>query len=232
MVCTITIARYPKYMGWAGFLSMAVFRLPLWRNPGIFFWKLMGSGRNGSFDINPDWRQWAILTVTDHTVDNNVYAGSSFISSYFRFFRCETWVIALEPIEAHGTWDGKHCFGDLPRETAYEGQVAVLTRATIRLAKLSSFWRNVPAVATRTSRAPGFMGSFGIGEIPFIKQATFSVWESKAAMKDFAYRMREHTAVIAKTRREDWYSEDMFVRFRILHTSGLLNGKNPLREKG
>lgn len=227
MICIINVARYPKFLGWAGFLSMAVFRIPLLLNKEISFWKLMGSGRNGTFDIHPDWRQWAILMITPNSKPQT----PNFIVGWHRFFNCETWTVQLEPLEGHGAWDGKQCFGTLPRESNYEGRIAVLTRATIRLRKLRNFWKNVPAVANRTAGAEGFIASLGIGEVPFIKQATFSVWESKAAMKTFAYKMQEHTGVIQKTRREDWYSEEMFVRFRIITSDGTLHGKNPLKEK-
>jgi hypothetical protein len=76
--------------------------------------------------------------------------------------------------------------------------------------------------------APGFITSVGIGEIPWLKQATFSVWESKDHMKQFAYSKREHSEVIKKTRRNNWYSEDMFVRFSILSTRGTLRGTDPI----
>src|SRR6476659_6897786 len=61
--CTLTIVRYPKYCGFAGLLSMALFRLPLSFNKKINFWKLLGCGSKGTFDIHPDWRQWAVLMV-------------------------------------------------------------------------------------------------------------------------------------------------------------------------
>jgi len=76
------------------------------------------------------------------------------------------------------------------------------------------------------ANAKGLISSLGIGEMPWIKQATFSIWQSKAAMKDFAYQMKEHQEVIRKTRAEKWYSEDMFVRFRIIHTIGTIRGIN------
>jgi hypothetical protein len=79
--------------------------------------------------------------------------------------------------------------------------------------------------------APGFITSFGIGEIPWIKQATFSIWESKEAMKAFAYGMREHSEVIQKTRRQKWYSEDMFTRFKIIESTGTIKGVSPLKVK-
>jgi hypothetical protein len=48
-------------------------------------------------------------------------------------------------------------------------------------------------------------------------------------MKNFAYSMKEHSEVIKKTRKENWYKEDMFVRFNIIETTGKINGINPLK---
>jgi hypothetical protein len=78
--------------------------------------------------------------------------------------------------------------------------------------------------------AEGFITSVGIGEIPWIKQATFSVWQSKESMKAFAYGMKEHAEVIKKTRQQQWYSEDMFVRFIITGSVGSIRGQNPLKD--
>ena len=239
MICTLTTVRYPRWMGWAGFLSMAIFRLPLWLNKDISFWKLMGCGKNGTFDKTPDWRQWAVLTVwsleskvkSHKTTPDSKLQTPNFLLSWWKFFGCEVWTLVLEPIEGHGTWDGKECFGTLPKQTEYEGMIGILTRATIRLNKLGSFWKNVAGVAHQMTGAEGFITSLGIGEVPWVKQATFSIWESKAHMKQFAYQMQEHAEVIRKTRKEDWYSEDMFVRFRILSSIGTLQGNDPLKRK-
>lgn len=223
-------------MGWAGFLSMALFRIPLLFNKQISFWKLLGCGKNGTFDIHPDWLQWGILTVNDEWAMVNERKGNytlsygSFINAWWKFFRCETFTIILEPMEGHGTWDGKEVFGKLPKQSDYEGLIAILTRATIRLNRLKPFWKHVDAVATQMSNADGFITSVGIGEVPWIKQATFSVWKSKTHMKNFAYKMKDHAEVVRKTRAEKWYSEDMFVRFKILYSNGTLNGIDPLKE--
>jgi len=68
----------------------------------------------------------------------------------------------------------------------------------------------------------GFVYSVGIGEIPFIKQATFSVWESIEDMKTFAYKKMAHQDVIRRTRKESWYSEEMFLRFKIIRENEAL----------
>jgi hypothetical protein len=230
MRCTLTIVRYPQYLGWAGFISMALFRLPLWLNQKNSFYKLMGCGKNGTFDKTPDWRQWALLEVfsptTSQTPEKKVTP--KIIQFYWKIFNCEKLIILLQPIESHGKWDNKFCFGELPKQTDYEGTIAVLTRATIRLNKLSAFWQNVDGVASQMATANGFVTSFGIGEIPWIKQATFSVWQSKQSMKTFAYSTLQHKDVIQKTKKENWYSEEMFTRFTIISCTGKLNGKNPL----
>ncbi len=235
MHSTLTLVRYPKWLSSAGFLSMAVFHFFLQKQKHIRFYKLMGSGKNGTFDIHPDLRQWAIMAVFDKEIISEVSTeqlyGKSIVAWWNRC-RCEVMTIAIEPIEGHGKWDGKECFGNLPKTSSYEGVIAVLTRATIRLSKATAFWKNVKSAAQNLTLTPGFIVSFGIGEIPWIKQATFSIWQNKNSMKEYAYKMKEHQQVIQKTRREDWYSEELFVRFKVLWTSGSLGGKNRLKELG
>lgn len=181
----------------------------------------MGSGKNGTFDKRPDWRQWAVLAAgtvpqsfTQTSLLPSIYG--HLIAAYWKLFRCKTITYILQPIEGHGLWSGKEPFGTLPRKTDYEGKIAVLTRATIRRKKLDRFWSHVEAVAQQMTTAEGFITSYGIGEMPYIRQATFSIWESKEAMRQFAYKLPLHAEVVQKTRKENWYSEDLFVRFKIL----------------
>jgi acyl-ACP thioesterase len=50
-------------------------------------------------------------------------------------------------------------------------------------------------------------------------------------MKSFAYQMKEHASIVQKTRKENWYSEEMFVRFKIIDSNGHLNGRLPFAIK-
>lgn len=152
----------------------------------------------------------------------------NFISSWFRFFRCEVFSMSLEPIKGHGTWDGKQPFEFSSTAINPDKPIATLTRATIKLSKMNYFWANVASAANSMLEAKGFLFSVGIGEVPWIKQATFSVWSTEKEMMEFAYGTKAHADIVKKTRKEKWYSEDMFVRFQIVNQSGTLLGKNPL----
>ena len=199
----------------------------------------MGSGKNGTFDKRPDWQQWAILTVLKDTGPSHITRNKellselygSFMSKWINFFQCETWTLILEPLEGHGCWDGKKVFGELSLHSDYEGLIAILTRATIRLSRLKPFWGHVNAVASKMTTARGLVTSLGIGELPLIKQATFSIWQSMEDMKQFAYGIKEHKEVIRLTRADKWYSEEMFTRFKIIGSSGTLRGIDPLAGK-
>ena len=176
----------------------------------------MGSGKNGTFDIHPDLNQWATLFTAE---DISVQA-PPFIYNYFRFFHCDVKEFLLQPVEGHGLWDKRKVFGELRQQINDDVAVAVLTRATVKLNRLKNFWSNVDSVADKISSAKGLIISYGIGEMPWIKQATFTIWQNKNVMKDFAYNMQQHKEVINKTRNENWYKEEMFVRFRILSIKG------------
>jgi hypothetical protein len=226
---TLTIMRYPAWGIPFAFLSMVIFRIPLFFNKKITFWRLMGSGKSGTFDKVPDLRQWAVMAVHPQTINDEGSLKNAekaemlikkslgiFIAGWTKIFCNEFHAYVLDPIEGHGLWNGKQVFGDLPKSGAYEGEIAVMTRATIRLNKMGRFWSHVEEAAKEMATAPGFIKSYGIGEWPWIKQATFSIWESKEAMRQFAYKSNHHKDIIRKTHSEGWYSEEMFVRFKIL----------------
>jgi heme-degrading monooxygenase HmoA len=217
---------------------MAIHSLILRFSKKIQFHKTLGCGKGGTFSKKPDWQQWGLLAVkedmsvqiysgkTHHELIKEIYG--SFIANWYQLFGCEMWTVILEPIEGHGTWNGKQAFGNVPPKTDYEGLIAVLTRASIKPNKLTRFWAHVEAAANEMAKAEGFIFSQGIGEWLWVRQATLSFWQSKQHMKNFAYKMPNHKEIIQKTREEKWYSEDMFVRFKVLKTTGSIRGIEPV----
>jgi len=222
MFVTLTVAQYKSSKMIFGFLSMAVFRILLFLNKhGMSFYKLMGTGKNGTFDIRPDLNQWAYLWVWKSESDYRNFIKNSIISRYLEKFADELFTLYLNPKQSHGFWDEKQPFVS-NSITAFEEEepVVVLTRATIRLSKAKDFWKNVPEIAQNFSSNEGFIYSIGIGEVPFLKQATLSIWKNERSMKAFAYHKKQHAEVIKKTRQNKWYSEELFTRFSLVGYSG------------
>ncbi len=183
----------------------------------------MGTGKNGSFDIWPDLSQWSIMLFYNQQVLQPINAKTtasnllgSFIMRWLNLFHAKLNIFHLEPYAGHGTWDKLSFINQRKASEEPIGKIAVLTRATIRFSRLAAFWKAVPAASFQLDKHPGFLYSVGIGEVPLVKQATFSIWASEADMKAYAYQMRAHQDVIRKTRNEKWYSEEMFLRFRLL----------------
>ena len=133
----------------------------------------------------------------------------------------EEFSATLKPIASQGQWSKQTPF--LPQiDNEWNGTVAAITRARIKWRKNPLFWRSVPPVTLSLRNSPGLISAIGIGEAPLGLQGTFSIWESPAAIKEFAYRGQAHKAVIAATHREKWYSEELFARFAVTEMKGTL----------
>jgi len=230
MIVSLTIVRYRKAFIPLALLAMALHRLPLMLQKGCTFWKLMGCGRNGSFDLTPDWQQWGLLATWNSREDFDAFYHSSFIAGWWKKLATESWTLLAEPLQSHGAWDGIAPFGK-PEVKNYNGPVAVLTRATINLNRLKNFWSHVDAAARVMASSEGYITSVGIGEAPVFRQATFSVWARLDYVKELAYKGGDHADIIKKTRSENWYSEELFARFKPVAAWGTLNGADPLQGK-
>jgi hypothetical protein len=228
MIMSLTIVRYRKLFIPFALLAMAVHRLPMKLQSGCSFWQLLGSGKNGAFDLNPDWQQWGLLAVWNSRKDFDRFYKQSFVAKWWNTFGAEKWTVLCTPLQSHGKWDGKEPFGN-PSGENYDGPITILTRATIRLNRLKNFWANVDEVAELMRKSSGYIYSIGIGERPLYRQATFSIWNSLDDVKAFAYQSKEHTEVIKKTRSEGWYSEELFARFKPIASMGTLNHCDPLK---
>ena len=182
---------------------------------GLSFIKFLGTGGGQGFSLWPDFSTYAILTVWE-----TPHAFQAFQQENRYWHRYESRahdqrILGLVPVHSHGLWSGQNPFAPYQvKELLPEGkQVAVLTRATLHWKRLWSFWRAVPKAAKNIESAKGVLFYKGVGEWPWIQQATVSIWENFQAVHHFAYQQKGHTEIVRKTRQQKWYKEDLFSRF-------------------
>ena len=221
----------PGHRRW-GLAQMGTSPGPLKKVPGLRFFKLMGSGAANGFGVWPNLDRYGFMAVWDDAAAAAVFFERHPLWAGYQRRSAEQWTVQLAPIKAQGLWDGQTPFtaelapAALPATAA--APMAVLTRASIRWRKAPRFWQFVEPTSASLAQAVGVRAAIGLGELPLIRQATFSVWESAQAMQEYAYKDVKHREVIQLTRRENWYGEEMFARFRVLGSVGTLDGRDPL----
>jgi hypothetical protein len=229
-IATLTVVRYRASRAALGAWHMAAQRPLLARVPGLTFARLMGTGQGIGFSAVPDLRTWALFCVWDDRGAWERFAAESRVMKQYRDRGEENYSLLLSPISAHGRWGGVEPFAIAPERADPAEPVVVLTRATIRPSRALRFWSRVAPVDETLRDHPDLLLTFGVGEAPYLKQATLSVWRSAAAMKAWAYSSPAHAETVRRTRAENWYSEELFARFRLLGTRGTWHGADPLSE--
>lgn len=224
-VTTVTLCRYAgAHRVWA-FNQMGSSRRLLAREPGLVFWRLLGTGKGRGFSLNPDFSRYGLLGVWRSADVAARFFADSPLAREYRTRADEMWTVTLRAYSSKGTWGGVRPFPLVERQP---GAVAVLTRATLRVSRLVPFWRAVPATTAALDTAPGLLESIGTGEIPFVRPATFSLWRSEADVVAYAHGAAAHQEVIRRRHHEGWYREELFARFTPVHSEGCWNGRDPL----
>ena len=205
---------------------MARARAPLAATPGIGFWKLCGAGKGHGFraTLFPD--TIAILATWDDAGTAAQQTQAAPVFARYAARAAESYTVLLTPIAARGAWSGKAPFRPEP---ATGGPLAALTRATVRPRSLARFWARVPRLDTLIGHDPNVLFRIGIGEVPMLQQVTFSVWPDEAAMDAYA-RTGPHAEAIRAVRREGWFREELYARFRVLSARGTWGGVAPLSQ--
>jgi len=195
--------------------------------PGLRFAKVMGSGHGGGFTLRPSATHQGLMALLD-----DADAALNFLQDpqvqACRERSAEHWHGVMAIDSARGAWDGQAWAPTPPALLGSQGgsleglgrqPLAVLTRASIRPAKALSFWRHAPASQVDLLNAPGCTLAMGLGEAPFLRQCTFSVWRNTSAMLAYA-QSGAHRKALDAAYRQDYFSESLFMRMRLLQHGG------------
>lgn len=207
---------------WWAFTQMGLHRNYLESIEGQQFYKMLGTGSGPGFSMYPDFYTYALLQVwEDLSYFKKFYQSNKYLDTYLSKSN-QYRVIMLSNIRSSGYWDGINPFENKKSKKLNNvtKKIAVLTRGTINFSKLIYFWSSIKQSSDAISSAKGVSFFKGVGELPLIQQATFSIWDSEESINSFAYKNNNHKEIINKTRRQNWYKEDLFARFHILEDSG------------
>lgn len=190
--------------------------------PGLLFSKVLGSGYEGGFGLRPSPSRQGLFGLFDSLASAQAFiASSSVIQTYQERSDEFCWAL-LKTWSCRGSWDGQSL--NVCAAQPIRGPVAALTRASIKLAKAPAFWKHAPPSQNALADAKGCQLAVGLGEAPFVRQATFSIWDSVSDMNAYA-RSGSHLEAIQAAAENDYFSESMFARFVPLQVQGQWQGK-------
>ena len=203
------------------FLRMALDRRAIGKIEGVKFSKSLGCGKGEKFTISDaDIRRWGLLICLDEANLESLDT-ASFVENW-RQRSTREFRLLLDPISSHGKWSGAQPFDFRNDFEAASEEIVAITRARISLGKILEFWRSIPHVAISLHESPGVVAAIGIGESPVGLQGTFSIWRSAKDLQNFAFKGQAHIRAIESTAERQWYSEELFARFRIREKRGSL----------
>ena len=139
------------------------------------------------------------------------------------------WHARLEPLRASGAWSRLQ--GLPTQELAVDDAepVAVLTLGRMRLRRVLPFLRASARAERQAVADPALLAATGLAR-PAQLVATFSLWRTASAMREYAYGAdgEGHSSAIGAHRAEPFHHESVFIRFRPYAWSGSWDGRDPL----
>lgn len=218
-VTTLTLFTFKRNKFWA-FKQIGIAAGKLKSVEGLQFFKFLGTGGGSGFSLTPDFSTYAFLGVWNDRSQYNDCMNEHPVFLQYKEKASSQRELVLSPVNSHGKWSGKNPFKTQENQKSrFEDsnlKAVVITRATLRWNRLLSFWKAVPAASRAINNAQGVSYFKGIGELPFIQQATVSIWESFEAVNTFAYKGKEHATIVKETKQKKWYKEDLFSRFFLI----------------
>lgn len=196
--------------------------------PGLQFLRLLGTGAGSDTGPGADLRRSAVFALWED--DAAAVAFEQRMGERWGATEAgEAYTLRLRGAGGHGTWRGVEVLGRVEHADPGDGPVAVITRADVRLRSWRPFRSVAPAISREVAAADGLCAVVGIGEAPVGRLGTFSIWRDVTAMESFA-ASPGHRAVVARTRAERWYGEELFARFVPYASSGSWDGRDPWRD--
>ncbi len=208
------------------FGRMGLDRRALARTPDIGFHRMMGTGTGLGFRPRPDFGVWTLLACWPSVAVARERIEAAPVWRRWRARAAEDATIFMETLGRRGDWGFETPFARRePAPALRQGEkLAVLTRATVKVRRTAAFWARVPAIEDALAEARDVRFHVGMGEVPWLHQVTFSVWDDEQAMRAFAHEAGPHRQAAHDARERGWFTESLFARFAVTGTTGRWGG--------
>jgi spheroidene monooxygenase len=210
-----------SYFLW-GLLQLAFGRFFMRKIPGLNFFKLLGSGKNGGFSLKPGLNRQGLFCCFQSDESARNFLKNSMVVKRYKKRSDEFFSVELKSYSTRGTWSQNTINESISVPTTCP--IASLTRASIKITKAKKFWSLAPDSENSLRSYEGCFLSAGLGEAPILRQATFSMWTDPKSLNDYA-RTGAHLKAIKLANQEKFFSESMFVRFKPINPKGVWRGK-------
>jgi spheroidene monooxygenase len=211
----------PRFRLW-GYARFVVQRFAMRGIQGLVLFKVMGCGHGGGFGLRPSTSRQALFCLFENDEAADHFLASAVVAQYAARSR-EFCTAKLHAYSCRGSWSGTSIA--ITQKEPLTGPIFTITRASIRLSRMFAFWRIQPASELALNQAQGCLFATGVGEAPFLRQATLSLWSSTQAMDAYA-RSGAHLAAIQAAYAGNYFSESMFARFVPSSLQGDWRGKH------
>jgi spheroidene monooxygenase len=202
-----------------GFMRYILGKVPFQNLPGLQFCKMLGSGFNGGFSTKPSLTKQGFFCVFDSAQNAARFEESSAILKAYRDHAHEFFIATVQAYTSRGSWSG-FSMSCVNFDQPPEGPIASLTRASIRPSKARQFWAKAKPAEDAITLASGKILTAGIGEAPYFRQATFTIWDNTQSLDQYA-QQGAHLSAIKAAYGQAYFSESMFTRFRIKKAQGI-----------
>ena len=114
--------------------------------PGLIFFKVLGSGYNGGFGMLPGLNYQGLCFHFDEEENAQNFLNHSDLLKQYELRSDEFFVSVLVPYDSRGSWSGeKITVHEKAKNFELNKEpIASLTRASIRIRKMISFWSHTP----------------------------------------------------------------------------------------
>jgi hypothetical protein len=138
------------------------------------------------------------------------------------------WQVRLQPLRVSGAWAGMPGLPTQALPVDAEEPVGILTLGRLRLRRIAAFRRSAAPAEADAIDNPALLAGAGLARPPRLV-ATFTLWRSAAAMRDYATGAGgSHRTAVEADRDWPFHHESAFVRFRPYASRGAWDGHDPL----